>query len=85
MLHALTQIIPEKMWIERLRDSSGALSLEGIAIDNQTIARFMTAMEGSPWFKGVRLDETRQIKRGDINLKSFSIKAQVVYQQRKAG
>ncbi len=79
VLHELATIIPEKIWIEKLKDSGGALSLEGIAIDNQTIARFMTSMEASPLFQGVRLEVTRQVNRGGVNLKSFAIRAGVVY------
>lgn len=79
VLDALARVIPEKMWIEKLKDSGGTVSLEGIAIDNQTIARFMTQMEASPWFQGVRLEVTRQVTRAGVNLKSFSLKASVVY------
>ncbi|GAB4267282.1 MAG: PilN domain-containing protein [Deferrisomatales bacterium] len=79
VLHELARIIPEKMWLEKLKDSGGALALEGIAIDNQTIARFMTRMEASPWFQGVRLEVTRQVVRSGVNLKSFSIRASVAY------
>lgn len=79
MLYELTQIIPEKLWIESLKDSGGSLALQGVAIDNQTIARFMTQMEASQWFQGVRLEVTKQVARGGANLKSFSLTASVVY------
>lgn len=79
VLDELARIIPEKMWIEKLKDSGGSVSLEGFAIDNQTIARFMTQMEASPWFQGVRLDVTRQVTRAGVNLKSFSLRASIVY------
>lgn len=79
VLDELARLIPEKMWIERLADAGGALSLDGFAIDNQTIARFMTSLQTSPRFTGVRLEVTRQVNRGGVNLKSFSINASVVY------
>ena len=79
VLYEMTQIIPEKLWIESLKDTGGSLSLQGVAIDNQTIARFMTLMEASQWFKGVRLEVTKQVARGGANLKSFSLKASIVY------
>lgn len=83
VLDELARIVPKDIWIEKLKDTGGALSLEGYAIDNQTIARFMTSMEESPWFQGVRLDVTKQVTKGGVNLKSFSIRASVAY--RKAG
>ncbi|MBI5017415.1 MAG: PilN domain-containing protein [Deltaproteobacteria bacterium] len=79
ILREIAQLTPEKMWLESLKDNGGSLSLEGVAIDNQTIAQFMTKLEASPWFEAVRLEVTRQVTRGSANLKAFSIKANVVY------
>jgi type IV pilus assembly protein PilN len=79
VLDELARIIPKEMWLERLKDSNGALALEGFAIDNQTIARFMTSMEASPWFRGVRLEVTKQVTRAGVDLKSFSLRASVAY------
>jgi type IV pilus assembly protein PilN len=79
VFYELTQIIPEKLWIESLKDAGGSLSLQGVAIDNQTIARFMTRMEASQWFQGVRLEVTKQVARAGASLKSFSLTASIVY------
>lgn len=79
ILYEFAQLTPEKIWIENLKDVGGSLSLDGIAIDNQTIAQFMTKLESSSWFKGVRLDVTKQVTRAGTNLKAFSIKMNVVY------
>jgi type IV pilus assembly protein PilN len=79
VLHELAVLVPEKLWIESLKDKGGSLSLEGVAIDNQTIAQFMTKLEASPWFEGVRLEVTKQVARGGASLKSFSVKAAIVY------
>lgn len=79
VLYEIARLIPEKMWIEKLRDNGGQIDLEGYAIDNQTIARFMTDLERSPLFRGVRLEVTKQVTKGGVNLKSFTIHATVVY------
>ncbi|NOY44450.1 MAG: hypothetical protein GXP50_03215 [Deltaproteobacteria bacterium] len=79
VLYEIARLIPQKMWLERLRDTGGAMTLEGYAIDNQTIARFMTALERSPLFRGVRLEVTRQVNKGGVNLKSFTIQTTIVY------
>ena len=79
VLHELAILVPEKLWIDSAKNSGTAVSLEGVAIDNQTIAQFMTKLEASAWFEGVRLEVTRQATRGGANLKSFSIKATIVY------
>lgn len=79
VLHELAKIIPDKVWIERMKDTGGALSVEGYAVDNQTIARFMTDLESSPWFEAVRLEVTKQVTKAGVSLKSFSLKASVAY------
>ncbi len=79
VLYELARIVPERMWFERLRDSGGSVAVEGFAIDNQTIARFMTRMEASPLFRNVTLEVTRQVNKGGVNLKSFKIQALIVY------
>ncbi|NTU59497.1 MAG: PilN domain-containing protein [Deltaproteobacteria bacterium] len=79
VLYEFAQLTPDKIWIESLKDNAGSLSLDGVAIDNQTIAQFMTRLETSSWFKGVRLDVTKQVTRGGSDLKAFTIKMNVVY------
>ena len=79
MLLELAQLTPEKIWIESFKDTGGSMVLDGVAIDNQTIAQFMTKLETSSWFKGVRLDVTKQVTRGSATLKAFTIKANVIY------
>ena len=79
MLFEIARLIPQKMWLENLRDSGSSLSLQGYAIDNQTIARFMTRLERSPLFRGVRLEVTRQVSKGGVNLKEFKILTSVAY------
>jgi Tfp pilus assembly protein PilN len=50
------------------------VEVRGIALDNQTVADFMTRLEESPHFTDVRLQSTRRQAIGDLdNLKSFQI------------
>ena len=36
VFHELAQICPDKLWIEKLSDKAGSMTIEGFAIDNQT-------------------------------------------------
>lgn len=82
MLRELALIIPDKMWIDSMSNSGGALSLSGVAIDNQTIARFMTLMEANPIFSSVQLQLTKQVvHKGGAALKQFSINAVVSFEK----
>lgn len=74
ILGELSQRTPEKVWIESLDKSGKNLKISGIALDNETIANFMTVLERSKYFAGVELEVTEQINRGGMKLKKFSLR-----------
>jgi len=66
---------PQEPEVER---ASVAINVEGIALDNKTVADFMTRMTESRVFADVRLITLRQQNmkagdKGDVNLKGFQI------------
>jgi type IV pilus assembly protein PilN len=73
ILGELSQQIPEKVWIESLDKQGTSLKITGVALDNETIANFMTALERSKYFGRVELEVTEQIDRGKMKLKKFSL------------
>ena len=74
----LARICPEKLWIEKMSDQNGLISLEGYAIDQQTIALFMTNLETSELFEKVRLKQTQKQEKGGTPLQNFSLETRVV-------
>ena len=84
MLDNLEEAMPEKMWVEKLSVRGTSLSLEGYAIDHETIATFMKRLEGSPFFNNVELNLTEKKKVGGIDMKYFSL-VTVVDPARTAG
>ncbi len=76
MLDAMTQlVVPERMWITSLKNQGRRINLNGIALDNQTVADFMTRMERSKLFSSISLKKVNQKRIGKNNLKSFAITA----------
>lgn len=76
LLDTMTQVIvPKRMWFTSLTSGNSAVGINGIALDNKTIADFMTRLEGSKLFSSVNLKSIRQqnIKRVNLNLKRFAI------------
>ncbi len=73
ILDQLSIIIPDKVWITNMVNNGNNLNLDGMAVDNPTIALFMKNMLSSPYFQGVELQMTQ--KEG-MNQK-FSIKCQI--------
>ncbi|MFP3999415.1 MAG: PilN domain-containing protein [Desulfobacterales bacterium] len=68
------QVVPERMQLKSMSYSGNGLDLEGIAMDNETIAVFMKRLERSDKIKNVSLSSARQTTEHDVELKSFEIK-----------
>ena len=75
LLDAMTEMVVEKrMWLNILETKEKTVSIKGVALDNKTVADFMTRLEDSKLFKKVELKTTKQQKfKTSINLKSFEI------------
>ncbi|MCF8110218.1 MAG: PilN domain-containing protein [Desulfobacteraceae bacterium] len=72
------QVVPGRMQLKKMSYSGNALDLEGIAMDNETIAAFMRRLERSEKIKDVRLSTAKQTTEYDVELKSFVIKCTLV-------
>ena len=78
VMESLTSAIPGRLWLTEFKESSGSLSLNGNAFDNQTIADFLRALARSVYFKDIDLIESSQDEK--IKPLKFSVKGQVLYQ-----
>jgi type IV pilus assembly protein PilN len=75
-------VIADRMWLTNLTESGETLSMKGMAMDNKTIADFMKALEGSPYFASVNLITSRQVeqqKKAQVAgvFKEFNIKCRI--------
>ncbi len=75
LLQGIAERIPEKMWLERLSFKGVQLSLQGYAIDNETIANFMKDLERSESFRNIELLLTEQKTVEGVGMKHFSLVA----------
>jgi len=73
ILDEVSQRIPEKVWIQSLDKNGRNLKITGIALDNETIANFMTLLGRSKYINGVELEFTEQYLSGGLKLKRFSL------------
>ena len=48
----------DRLWLESLTESQGVVTLQGTAMDNDTVALFMTELEKAPQIRSVDLDKT---------------------------
>ena len=60
LLEEISKAVPrDKLWLSALKESKGILELKGTAMDNETVALFMTNLEKSDYIQAVELQSTR--------------------------
>jgi type IV pilus assembly protein PilN len=78
ILDALSQtLIPEKLWLVKIAEQGTTMSLEGFALDNQTIAQYLKVLEDLPLFANVQLELSQQQVLADIKLQKFVIRVNI--------
>jgi len=73
IMSVLASKIPEKMWLKGLDKKDNKLTLQGIALDDETIANFMKNLQGSRLFSAVELVVTERTTIEKFNLKKFTM------------
>ena len=68
---------PEKIQLESLKKEGAKLGIEGVALDDETVANFMTNLRKSKVFKNVDLIVSEQIEQSKIKLKRFVLSCEI--------
>ncbi|MBW2603950.1 MAG: PilN domain-containing protein [Deltaproteobacteria bacterium] len=63
----------KRLWFNSFDASGGKVNIKGTALDNKTIADFMSRLEESKHYKNVNLKTIKQQKIDKLNLKHFEI------------
>jgi type IV pilus assembly protein PilN len=75
MLDELATHTPDRIWVSKVAVHAGRLSMEGMSLDNELVALFLTALEESPYFKNVELVETQAREKDGFRLNAFEMSA----------
>jgi type IV pilus assembly protein PilN len=78
-LDSLYQLLVEKrMWYTQIQEKGNTFKLNGIALDNHTVADYMTRIEKSERFLNVHLAAIKQysLQGKDLKLKQFEVNFQ---------
>ena len=83
----LSAATPDNLWLIDFNETSGQATLTGLALDNETIARFMRQLQDSPYFYGVDLVETSRTSpqppagagEAQVSFTRFIVKAGIDY------
>ena len=74
LLDIMTQVVvPKRMWFTHLESRGEKVNINGIALDNKTVADFMVRLEDCGLFKEVDLNTLKRKKAKAADLKSFKI------------
>jgi len=68
----------KRLWFTNFEAKGNNIGIKGIAMDNKTVADFMTRLERSKLYKNVNLKTLKQQKTAKLNLKSFDINCKKV-------
>lgn len=78
LLDELASRLPEKIWLTALRQEAGVVTLEGLSIDNETIATYMTRLGQSPYLSNIELERSQVQEGNNVKLNEFTIRFGVV-------
>jgi len=77
------KIVPERMWLTRLNIQANQMDVDGIALDNKTVADFIDNLESlsklndkkALMYEKVRLNKLQQEEIRNLNMKKFELSA----------
>jgi len=69
---------PEKVYFESVKKDGSRLGIEGIALDDETVANFMTNLRKSKLFKNVDLIVSESTEQSKIKLKKFILSCEII-------
>lgn len=65
--------IKNQMWLTSMEEAGDQVVLSGIAMDNKTVARFMSSLENDEFFSEVELKTLVMVNREGLKLKQFNL------------
>jgi type IV pilus assembly protein PilN len=87
LLDEIAMAVPrEKLWLNSLAETAGMLKITGTAMDNETVALFMTSLEKSEYIQSVELVSTKLLHLAPqrLNVSEFALECKTYAYQEKA-
>jgi type IV pilus assembly protein PilN len=67
--------LPDRMWLTQMEVEGQKLTVQGVSLDNELVALFLTAMNASPYFDDVELLQTEAKEVDGYKLNAFEMSA----------
>ena len=71
----LANQIPDRVWVHKIDIVNGKITLQGMSLDNELVALFLTGLEDSSYFKNVELLRTEAKESEGFRLNAFEVSA----------
>jgi type IV pilus assembly protein PilN len=79
-LDDLATEIPNRIWLTKMDESGGSVTLEGKAIDHEDVSAFMKSLQKSKYFSSIVLGFSKSVKDSSgVTLYEFKITCAVNY------
>ncbi len=81
MIEELSMATPERLQLVSLQEQRGELKIQGLSVSNEIISQFLRALDASPYFDGVYLEDIEakaDQKDSPVPVKSFKLSAKIV-------
>ena len=69
---------PPRLWLTKMDARGGKITVEGMSLDNELVALFLTALNESPYFDDVELRGTTAKELSGYKLNEFELSAKLV-------
>lgn len=77
VLDELAKRTPDRLWLTDLTAKNHQLEIEGLSLDNELVALFLTDLNASPYFKNVELLGTQAKDVNGFKLNQFKLRAEI--------
>lgn len=74
----LQNVIPEKVWVTNLDFGESTLKIEGGAVSDDQLNRFVDSLEGKSYFRNVIVLRSVEAKAKDGTIKSFQVSSSLI-------
>jgi type IV pilus assembly protein PilN len=68
---------PDRLWLTKLSAKGSTMDVSGFSLDNEVVAEFLTALDGSEQFGTVDLQGTEFVQRDGVRLNQFNLQARL--------
>ena len=77
LLDEISMAKPAKLHLDSLKKDGTKLGIEGVALDDETVANLMTNLRKSKLFKNIELIVSEQTEQNKIRLKRFVLSCEI--------